>query len=107
MKIAVVGAGISGLTAAYLLAPHHEVTVFEAEKRIGGHTHTVDVQKATGTWAVDTGFIVFNQKTYPNFVRLLEELKVDWQNSNMSFGVKCEKPVLNSARQTQKASTEA
>jgi predicted NAD/FAD-binding protein len=91
MKIAIIGSGISGLVTAYLLSPDHEITVFEANDYIGGHTHTVDVPWAGETYAVDTGFIVFNEKTYPHFVKLLKRLRVDWQPSTMSFSVKSER----------------
>ncbi len=90
LRIAVVGTGIAGNVAAYQLAKEHEVTVFEADRRIGGHTNTVDVELGGRTWAVDTGFIVFNDWTYPNFIALLEELGVAWQDSDMSFSVKHE-----------------
>ena len=86
-RIAIVGAGISGLTCAYLLHEQHDVVVFESEAWIGGHTHTVDVSDADGRHAVDTGFIVFNRPCYPNFVRLLERLGVAKQESEMSFSV--------------------
>ena len=82
MRIAVIGAGISGMVAAYLLSPEHEVTVFEANDYIGGHTHTIDVDVAGQTYAVDTGFIVFNAQTYPNFLRLMQHLGVAWQSSS-------------------------
>jgi predicted NAD/FAD-binding protein len=91
MRIAVIGAGISGLTAAYLLYPEHEIVVYEANDYIGGHTHTVDVDERGTTYPVDTGFIVFNERTYPNFIKLLQRLKVPWQPSKMSFSVRCEK----------------
>ena len=91
MKIAVIGAGISGMLAAYLLHDEHDITVFEANDYIGGHTNTIDVPIGDRTYAVDTGFIVFNQKTYPNFVKLLQRLKVPWQKSKMSFSAHCEK----------------
>jgi len=94
MRIAVVGTGISGMTAAYLLHRGHEVTVFEVNDYVGGHTHTVDVTVEGKTWAVDTGFIVFNERTYPNFLSLLRRLGVPWQNSNMSFSVHCERTGL-------------
>lgn len=94
MKIAVIGTGISGLVAAYLLSEAHDITVFETNDYIGGHTHTVEVPSAGGAVAVDTGFIVFNAKTYPNFIRLMEKLGVAWQSSNMSFSVQCEKTGL-------------
>jgi predicted NAD/FAD-binding protein len=90
MKIAVVGTGIAGNVAAYRLAREHEVTVFEADRRIGGHTHTVPVEHAGRRYAIDTGFIVFNDRTYPNFLALLEELGVGWQDSDMSFSVRHE-----------------
>ena len=94
MRIAVVGAGISGLVTAYLLCEEHEVTVFEQNDYIGGHTRTVDVASGGRNLAVDTGFIVFNQKTYPNFIRLLKRLDVPWQPSVMSFSVQSEKTGL-------------
>ena len=90
MKIAIVGSGISGITASCLLQGAHEVTVFEADERIGGHTHTVDVDGVDGRHAVDTGFIVYNEATYPNFIRLLERFKVPTQWSDMSFSVEHE-----------------
>lgn len=90
MKIAIVGAGVSGLTAWYLLRRRHEVTVFEAADWIGGHTHTVDVRDGERALAVDTGFIVFNDRTYPNFVKLLRALDVARKKSDMSFSVRCE-----------------
>jgi len=94
MKIAVVGAGISGMLSAYLLCDEHEVTVFEANDYIGGHTHTVDATLAGQTYAVDTGFIVFNEATYPNFVKLMKRLGVAWKLSNMSFSVTCQRTGL-------------
>lgn len=87
MRIAIVGSGISGLTAAYLLHADHEVTVFEAASRIGGHTHTVRVQTAHETHDLDTGFIVFNDRNYPNFERLIGRLGVAHKASDMSFSV--------------------
>ena len=87
MKIAVVGAGVSGLVAAHRLAPAHDVTVFEAAAYAGGHTNTVRVDTADETHWVDTGFIVFNDRNYPRFERLLDELKVPAQLSDMSFAV--------------------
>jgi predicted NAD/FAD-binding protein len=87
MKVAIVGSGISGLTSAYLLNRSHDITVFEAEDWIGGHTHTVDVQVNGRDYAIDTGFIVFNDWTYPNFIRLLDSLGVTFKPTEMSFSV--------------------
>ena len=87
MKIAVVGAGVSGLVAAHLLAREHEITVFEAGRYAGGHTNTVRVDTPYETHWVDTGFIVFNDRNYPRFERLLQRLGVGSQASEMSFGV--------------------
>jgi len=87
MKIAIIGSGIAGLTCAYLLNRKHAITVFEAGDWIGGHTHTVDVQVDGKRYAVDTGFIVFNDWTYPNFIRLLGQLGVGFKDTEMSFSV--------------------
>lgn len=89
MRIAVVGTGISGLVAARELSRHHDVEVFEAEPRLGGHTHTHDIEVPgrADPLVIDTGFIVFNDRTYPNFRRLLDELGVAEQASDMSFSV--------------------
>ena len=87
MRIAIVGSGISGLVCAWLLNRQHEITVFEASDWIGGHTHTVDIELQGRQYAVDTGFIVFNDWTYPNFIRLLDQLGVDSQPTEMSFSV--------------------
>jgi predicted NAD/FAD-binding protein len=94
MRIAVIGTGISGMVAAHLLAGSHDLVVYEANDYAGGHTHTVDVEAGGKRFAVDTGFIVFNEVTYPNFVRLLKKLGVRWKPSQMSFSVKCEESGL-------------
>ena len=87
MKIAIIGSGIAGLTSAYLLSRQHEITLFEAGDRIGGHTHTVNVTVEGKSYAVDTGFIVFNDWTYPNFIRLLGQVGVTFKPTEMSFSV--------------------
>src|ERR1700753_4384851 len=88
MKIAIVGTGVSGLVAAHHLHRQHEITVYEAAARIGGHTHTVTVPDPGGDpVAIHPGFIVFNDRNYPNFERLLAELGVASQPSHMSFSV--------------------
>jgi predicted NAD/FAD-binding protein len=88
VRIAVVGSGISGLVSAHLLSRRHDVVLYEADARIGGHTHTVDVAEEGRTVPVDTGFIVFNERTYPNFVKLLRQLGVAWKESDMSFSAR-------------------
>jgi uncharacterized protein len=87
LKVAVIGAGISGLTAASLLHPEHDVTVFESARHLGGHTHTVRVETADGAFDVDTGFVVFNQHTYPEFCALLARLGVGSRETRMGFSV--------------------
>lgn len=88
-RIAVIGGGISGLTAAYLLSRRHTVSVFERESRLGGHTHTIRVSTGDGEVALDTGFLVHNEQTYPGLVRLFAELQVATAPSDMSFSVSC------------------
>ncbi|MEJ5059808.1 MULTISPECIES: NAD(P)/FAD-dependent oxidoreductase [unclassified Pseudomonas] len=87
MNIAIIGSGISGLTSAYLLNRNHNITLFEAGDRIGGHTHTVEVVSNGQRHAVDTGFIVFNDWTYPHFIRLLSQIGVGFKPTQMSFSV--------------------
>ncbi len=89
-----VGAGVSGLVTAWLLHRDHEVAVFESADWAGGHTHTVDVPAVGRTWAVDTGFIVFNEVTYPNFCEILRRLGVGSQPTRMTFSVACERTGL-------------
>jgi predicted NAD/FAD-binding protein len=93
-KIAVIGSGISGLVSSYLLSKDHEVHLFEQNDYIGGHTHTVDIHLNGNTYAIDTGFIVFNLKTYPNFCKILQALKVEYEKTEMSFSYSCEKSKL-------------
>ena len=87
MKIAIVGTGVAGLVTAHLLHPEHDITVFEADRRVGGHAHTVDVEIGGRDYAVDTGFIVYNEPNYPRFGALLRRLGVATQPTEMSFGV--------------------
>jgi len=88
-RIAVIGAGIAGMSAAYLLSQKHEVWLFEKEDRLGGHTHTHTIETSCGPLPIDTGFIVHNDRTYPNLVRLFRRLGLARQKSDMSFGVSC------------------
>lgn len=94
MKVAIIGAGVSGLVAAYRLHASHEITVFEANDYLGGHTNTVNVVVDGHVNPIDTGFIVYNDWTYPNFVRLLDELGVKSQPTSMSFSVADERTGL-------------
>lgn len=94
MKIAIIGSGISGLLAARLLADEHEVHVFEAGDYAGGHTNTVSFEAFGQSYAADTGFMVFNDRTYPNFIRLLSLLDVPARMSDMSFSVRCDRTGL-------------
>ena len=94
MRIAVIGGGISGMVAAYLLHEGNDIVLFEKNDYIGGHTHTVDVEAGGQCYAVDTGFIVFNEVTYPNFLKLLQRLKIEYRTSRMSFSVKSERDGL-------------
>jgi len=87
MRIAVIGAGIAGLTAAHLLHERHEITVLESDERVGGHSNTVHLALDDGDFDVDTGFIVYNERNYPLFTKLLNELDVTTQPSSMSFSV--------------------
>ncbi|WP_433200873.1 NAD(P)/FAD-dependent oxidoreductase [Dactylosporangium sp. CS-047395] len=88
-SVAVIGAGVAGLTAAYVLRDAYDVTLFEAEPRLGGHAHTHDVADGPATLAVDSGFIVHNRRTYPRLLRLFDELGVPTQETEMSMSVRC------------------
>ena len=94
MKIAIIGSGVSGLICARLLRREHEITVFEANDYVGGHTNTVDVSMGAENHSIDTGFIVFNHRTYPNFTAILDRLKVATKPTTMSFSVKCDRSGL-------------
>jgi len=89
-RIAVIGSGIAGLTSAYLLSREHQVVLFEANDYLGGHTHTRHVKAGSRSYPVNTGFIVFNDWTYPNFIKLMDQLSVKSEASDMSFSVRCE-----------------
>jgi predicted NAD/FAD-binding protein len=89
-RAGVVGSGVAGLTAAFILQRRYDVTLFEADQRLGGHAHTHEIEGATGAVRLDTGFIVHNERTYPHLLRLFEELDVRTQESEMSMSVRCE-----------------
>ena len=76
MRVAIIGSGIAGLATAHLLCREHEITLFESNSRVGGHVHTVEVESKHGTINIDTGFIVYNEQNYPNFVKLIQELDI-------------------------------
>lgn len=97
MRLAVIGSGISGLAAAWLLSRRHDVHLFEARNRLGGHTHTVTVEDRSQILPLDTGFIVFNRATYPHLTRLFGQLGIEERASEMSFGVSCRRPDLEYA----------
>ena len=90
LKVAVIGSGVAALSCAWLLSKRHKVTVYERAERLGGHSNTVQAVTATGDTAVDTGFIVFNDRTYPNLVALFDHLGVKSQATDMSFAVSLE-----------------
>ena len=90
MEIAIIGSGISGLTASYLLNKKHNITLFEKNDYLGGHTHTHDITIGEKNFSVDSGFIVYNEKTYPNFIKLLDILNVERQKTTMGFSIKSE-----------------
>ena len=87
MKVAVIGSGISGLSAAYYLSKNHQVDLFEREDHFGGHSYTVDVILNKKKISVDVGFIVFNHQTYPNLINFFKEIDIEIEKSDMSFSV--------------------
>jgi len=87
MRIAVVGSGISGMSSAWLLSRDHTVDLYESNDYLGGHTCTVDLTVDDARFPVDTGFQVFNNRTYPNLIRFFRELEIEWMESDMSFSV--------------------
>jgi uncharacterized protein len=104
-RIAVIGSGISGLACAHVLGPHHDMVLFEADHRLGGHSNTVDVEDpVAGQLAVDTGFIVHNDRNYPNLVRLFGELGIATVDTDMSFGVTDRDPASPTVGFTYRAS---
>ncbi|MCO8122050.1 FAD-dependent oxidoreductase [Stieleria sp. TO1_6] len=94
LKIAVIGSGISGLVCARLLAARHDLTLFESDQRLGGHANTVTVRDGETQHQIDTGFIVYNDRTYPQFSRILADLGVDTMPTSMSFSVRCDRTGL-------------
>ena len=89
-RVAIIGSGISGLTVARHLHSDFDITIFEASSLVGGHTHTINVESGGSQWSVDTGFIVFNDRTYPNFIEMLDQLQVPSQPAPMTFSVRCD-----------------
>jgi predicted NAD/FAD-binding protein len=94
MRVAIIGSGVSGLVVAHALHRTHDIAVFEADARIGGHVHTWHIDTPAGPVAVDSGFIVFNEQNYPGFTRIISELGVASQPTNMSFSVRTDRTGL-------------
>ena len=90
MKLAIIGSGISGLSAAHRLSKKYKVDLFEKEDHFGGHSHTIDLNFGSKKISVDIGFIVFNFKTFPNLINFFEENKIEIEKSDMSFSVSVE-----------------
>ena len=86
-KVAIIGSGISGLSAAYLLSNKYDVYLYEKNIRLGGHTRTIYVNESSKQIPIDTGFIVFNEKNYPDLTKFFQHLKIECRDSNMSFAV--------------------
>lgn len=94
MRIAIIGSGISGMVCARLLSRDHDVTVFESDSRIGGHANTVTVELNGESLEIDSGFIVYNERNYPNFTKILADLRVESLPTSMSFSVRCDRTGL-------------
>ncbi|MCA9128220.1 MAG: FAD-dependent oxidoreductase [Planctomycetales bacterium] len=94
MRVAIIGSGISGLVCARLLSANHQVTLFESDSKLGGHVNTIDVPEDDRVLHIDTGFIVYNERTYPNFTRILNDLQVSTHPTAMSFSVNCDRTGL-------------
>jgi len=99
-KIAIIGSGISGLSAAYLLSEKYDVYLFEKNNRLGGHTRTINVVESSKKIPIDTGFIVFNEKNYPDLTKFFQLLKIDYRDSNMSFAVSNQIPKIEYSGKT-------
>jgi predicted NAD/FAD-binding protein len=95
MRIAIIGSGISGQTCGYLLSKHNHVTLFEANNHLGGHTATIDLDIEGKTLPVDTGFIVFNDRTYPNFIKMMDQIGITSKPTQMSFSVQIKPQALS------------
>ena len=89
MNIAIIGSGVSGLVSSLILSRKHNVTIFEKNSYLGGHVHTHKLNDVNGIFNVDSGFIVYNENTYPNFIRLMKLLDVETQNTSMGFSYTC------------------
>ena len=99
-KIAIIGSGISGLSAAYILSKKYDVYLFEKNKRLGGHTRTINVDESSKKIPIDTGFIVFNEKNYPDLTKFLKLLEIDCRDSDMSFAVSNKLPNIEYSGKT-------
>ena len=99
-KIAIIGSGISGLSAAHLLSNKYDVYLFEKENRLGGHTRTINVDESSRKIPIDTGFIVFNEENYPDLTKFFQSLKIDYRDSNMSFAVSNKSPKIEYSGKT-------
>ena len=99
-KIAIIGSGISGLSAAFILSKKYDVYLYEKNKRLGGHTRTLYVNEVSRKIPIDTGFIVFNEKNYPDLTNFFKKLSIECRNSNMSFAISNDKPNIEYSGKT-------